>query len=61
MKYLTQFNQWFDDLREPHRFWFFLIILMGWLPLMFSSSKALWSIGTVWLSITCIFAISRLR
>jgi predicted membrane channel-forming protein YqfA (hemolysin III family) len=60
---LKRFNRWFDGLPEPRRFYFFLFILMGWLPFMLVSSPApiVHAIGSVWLVITAIIAFSRIR
>lgn len=54
------FNRWYDNLNEPFRFLFFLVVLMGWLPLMYLESRIGNVIGAVWLCITCTIAISRI-
>jgi len=60
---LKRFNHWYDALSEPFRFIFFMVVLMGWLPFMrfepFGGISLL--IGSIWLVITTIIAISRIR
>lgn len=63
MKILRSFNNWHDGLPEPRRFFFFLFIMMGWLPLMLVPPPApvVYSVGSIWLVIVAIIAISRIR
>ena len=60
---LKRFNRWYDGLPEPRRFFFFVFILMGWVPLMSIPSPAplAYAVGSVWLVITTVIAISRIR
>lgn len=60
---MRRFNRWYDGLREPWRFAFFLVVLMGWLPLMFvpAPSVVIHSVASVWMTITMLIAISRIR
>ncbi len=58
---LKRFNRWYDGLQEPWRFLFFLVILMGWVPLMYTASTTAYVIGGVWMTITCVIALTRLR
>jgi len=60
---LKRFNRWYDDLVEPRRFLFFLVVLMGWIPLVQLSvfdGTIFRYIGVGWLLITCTIALSRL-
>lgn len=60
-----RFNIWFDALREPWRFLFFLFVLMGWVvPLELGNITNILElriVGTIWLVITAIFALSRMK
>ncbi len=60
---LKRFNRWYDGLPEPKRFLIFLFILMGWVPLMFVPPPApiVYTIGSIWMTITVVVALSRLR
>lgn len=60
---MSRFNRWYDGLKEPWRFFFFLVVLMGWLPLMFVSapSPVIHGIASVWMTLTMLIALSRIR
>lgn len=60
---LKRFNRWYDDLVEPWRFLFFLVVLMGWIPLLQLDyfDATVWRvIGVAWMLTTCTIAFSRL-
>jgi len=59
---LKRFNRWYDALREPWRFLFFLVIMMGWVPIVqfAATGTLLFDFGLTWMLCTCVIAFSRL-
>ena len=58
---LKRFNRWYDDLVEPWRFLFFILVLMGWVPIIqWTDDPYIMGLGITWMITTCVIALSRL-
>lgn len=58
---LKRFNRWYDSLNEPWRFLFFLVVLMGWVPLtFFFNSPITIVISAAWMTIVAAIAMTRI-
>lgn len=58
---LKRFNRWYDSLREPWRFLFFLVVLMGWVPLMLLFNAPITIvISAAWMVIVTAIAMTRI-
>lgn len=60
IKLLCRFNEWYDGLREPRRFFFFLFALMGWIPLMYCPVREVLIVGSTWMAVTMVIVLVRL-
>lgn len=57
-----RFNRWYDALKEPKRFLFFMFVLMGWIVLLqFPPFSVIHIVGVIWMCVTVVIALSRLR
>lgn len=59
---LKRFNCWYDGLKEPWRFLFFLVALMGWVPVLwFIAHPVATVVGAAWMTCVAALALSRIR
>jgi hypothetical protein len=59
IKLMGRFNEWYDSLKEPYRFLFCMVVLMGWIFPIQSTNEVLCDIGVTWMLTTCALATSR--
>jgi len=55
-----KFNTWFDNVKEPKRFFYFMGYMVPTICLLYSSINALMIIGIILLMAACVVAATRI-